>query len=108
MTIGNIQAGFQGAGLVPHNPQAVILKLDVKLRTPTLTRPLSPAADPWVSQTPHNPKEAVWQSGHVKERIARHQGSSPSTIFSAVKQLAKGTELIAHEMTLLRNEVQTL
>ena len=30
------------------------------------------------------------------------------TMFSAVKQLAKGTELIAHEMTLLRDEVRTL
>jgi hypothetical protein len=29
-------------------------------------------------------------------------------MFSAVKQLAKGTELIAHEMTLLHDEVRTL
>lgn len=37
----NIQGGFRGAGLVPLNPEAVISKLDVKLRTPsppTVTR----------------------------------------------------------------------
>ena len=41
-------------------------------------------------------------------RIAGHQGSSPTTVFLAVKQLAKGTQLIAHEVTLLREEVRTL
>jgi hypothetical protein len=42
-----------------YNPQAVLSKLDVKLRTPTPTGPLLPEADPWVSQTPHGPAEAV-------------------------------------------------
>jgi hypothetical protein len=32
----NICAGFRGAGLVPYNPDAVLSKLDVRLRTPTL------------------------------------------------------------------------
>jgi hypothetical protein len=30
----NIKSSFQGAGLVPWSPEAVILKLDVRLRTP--------------------------------------------------------------------------
>ena len=40
--------------------------------------------------------------------MARHQGSSPTGVFSAVKQLVKGTELIAHRMTLMENELRTL
>jgi hypothetical protein len=32
----NICAGFRGAGLVPYNPDAVLSKLNVRLRTPTL------------------------------------------------------------------------
>ncbi len=39
MTSGNIKAGFCGAGLVPYDPQAVLSKLDVKLRIPTPTEP---------------------------------------------------------------------
>lgn len=31
----NIYASFRGAGLVPFNPDAVLSKLDIKLRTPT-------------------------------------------------------------------------
>jgi hypothetical protein len=32
----NIRAGFRGAGLAPHDLEAVLLKLDVRLRTLTL------------------------------------------------------------------------
>ena len=49
ITTQNAQAGFRGAGLVPFDPQVVLLKLDVKLRTPTPTGPPSANADPWVS-----------------------------------------------------------
>ena len=72
MTSENVKAGFRSAGLVPYDPQAVISKLDVKLRTPTPTGPPCPEADPWVSQTPHNPTEAISQSEHIRHRIAKH------------------------------------
>jgi hypothetical protein len=108
MTPENIRAGFRGAGLVPYDPQAVLSRLDIKLRTPTPTGPPLPEADPWVSQMPHNSKDAISQSEHVRNRMARHQSSSPTGFFSAVGHLAKGTELMAHEMTLLRDRVRTL
>jgi hypothetical protein len=38
MTKENIYAGFRGAGLVPHNLEAVILRLDVVLCTLTLLK----------------------------------------------------------------------
>jgi hypothetical protein len=34
ITKNNILEGFRGAGLVPHDPEVVISKLDVRLRTP--------------------------------------------------------------------------
>jgi hypothetical protein len=36
-TLENVQAGFRGAGLVLYNLEAVLLKLNVRLRTPPLT-----------------------------------------------------------------------
>jgi hypothetical protein len=42
----NNKGGFRGAGLVPFDPEAVISKLDIKLRTPTPTGPPSAATDP--------------------------------------------------------------
>jgi hypothetical protein len=57
ITVQNAKAGFRGAGLVPFYPQAVLSKLDDKLRIPTPTGPLSADKDPWVSQTPYNPTD---------------------------------------------------
>jgi hypothetical protein len=48
MTKENISGGFQGAGLVPFDLQAVIFKLDIKLQTPTPAGPSDANAYPWV------------------------------------------------------------
>ncbi len=104
----NIAGGFRGAGLIPHNPEAVISKLDVKLHTPEGSRPASAGSAAWESKTPQNSKEAVSQSTLVQSQISRHQGSSPTHIFSAVKQLAKGMEQMAHTVTLLQKEASDL
>jgi hypothetical protein len=107
-TKANMEAGFRGTGLVPFNPDAVISKLDVNVRTTTPTSPPPISPDAWVSQTPHNPVEAVSQSIFIKNRIRGHQGSSPTPILVAVDQLAKGTQALAYSVTLLSDEVRNL
>ena len=72
ITTQNAKAGFRGAGLVPFDPQVIISKLDIKLRTPTPTGPPSIDADPWVSQMPRNPIDALLQTTLVKNRIVQH------------------------------------
>jgi len=44
ITERNIQGGFAGAGLMPYDPERVLSKLDIKLRTPTplTSRPRTP------------------------------------------------------------------
>ena len=108
MITQNCQAGFRGAGLVPFDPQVVLSKLDVKLRTPTPPRASSSNIDQWVSQTPSNPTEALSQTTLVRNRIACYQGSSLTPLFETIKSLAKGIERIAYEMTLLSAEVRIL
>ena len=72
ISVQNGQAGFQGAGLIPYDPQVVISKLDVNLQVATPPRLPSVDEDPWVSQTPHNPTKALSQTTLVKGRIARY------------------------------------
>ncbi|KFY20754.1 hypothetical protein V493_07626, partial [Pseudogymnoascus sp. VKM F-4281 (FW-2241)] len=107
LTEENVIAGFRGSGLVPLDQEVVLSKLDVKLQTPT--PPGSPLADPepWTSQTPSNPTEAVSQSTFIKTRIACHQSSSPTPIFNAMDKLVKGSQAVMYEMALLsaRNKV---
>jgi len=108
ITEKNIQGGFTGAGLVPYDPERVISKLNMRIRTPTPPASSPGTALPWVSQTPHNPRKATSQSTFIKTRISNHQGSSPTSMLTAVDRLAKGTMAVIHEVALLRTEVSAL
>jgi len=102
----NIKAGFCIAGLASYNSQAVLSKLDVKLRTPISTG--FPIIDSWTSQTPHNLTDALSQLKLVRTKITYHQGSLLTLIFKATTQLAKGTEVLAHRLTLAEARISTL
>jgi DDE superfamily endonuclease/Psq-like protein len=108
MTEKNIQGGFAGAGLVPYDPEKVLAKLDVQLRTPTppVSRPST--ALPWMSKTPQNPREADSQTSLLKTRISNHQNSSPTSMLNAIDQFAKGTKAIMHRLALLEAETSKL
>lgn len=51
----NMKAGFRASVLVPLDPDIVLSKLDIKLRTPTPPESPAAATGPWISQTPYNP-----------------------------------------------------
>jgi hypothetical protein len=108
MTEKNIQGGFRGAGLMPHSPQAVLLKLDVKLQTPSPPGTSHGDYNPWTSRTPMNTHEAASQSIMLKNRISYHQGSSPTSILDGIDHLAKGAQVFMHKLALLEEEVKTL
>ena len=75
LTAENICAGFRGAGLVPHNPEAVLSKLDVRLRTPTPPQQDDVA---WEAKTPRNAREIEAQSTLLRNRMQNYQGSPAS------------------------------
>ncbi|KAJ3542614.1 hypothetical protein NM208_g4000 [Fusarium decemcellulare] len=108
MTERNIRSAFRGAGLVPLDPESVVSKLDVRLRTPTPDEEVVSPMTPWVSKTPKTVIEAGSQSEYLERRIKRHHSSSPESILGALKSLAKGTTAIMHECALLRAEVKDL
>ncbi|RKK90403.1 hypothetical protein BFJ68_g16457 [Fusarium oxysporum] len=108
MTESNIKGGFRGAELVPLDPESIISKLDVKLRTPTPIEEEATLPDPWLSKTPKTVLEASSQSEYLERRIRRHQSSSPACIIEAFKSFSKGTKAIMHEMALLKSDMQTL
>jgi hypothetical protein len=105
LTTENIQAGFRGAGLVPHDPQAVLPKLDVVLQTPAQ----SPQREgTWEAQTPHNAREVEAQSTLVRKRVRERRGSSANSLDEQVAQLSKGAQQMAHKMSLMMEQMATL
>jgi hypothetical protein len=82
----NIQSSFKAAGIVPHNPEAVLSKLEVKPRTPT---PSAPGDMPSEAKTPSNAHEIEAQSTLIHKRIQWHKSSSPASIIDMLDQLKK-------------------
>ena len=97
----NARAGFRGARLVLFNLDAVLLKLDVRLRTLT---PLQRDDAAWEAKTPHNAKELEAQTTLIQQRMQRRLGSLASSLNEQVRQLSKGAQQIAHNMVLLQEE----
>lgn len=106
ITASNIQGGFRGAGLVPFDPERVISTLDVKLRTPS---PLLPTNnEPWQSQTPSNTLEFESQSTLIRDKYKREQGSSPTSVLSAIEHYAKGGAILSHKLALAQKRIREL
>ncbi|OBS20705.1 hypothetical protein FPOA_07045 [Fusarium poae] len=75
-TKSNIRGGFKGAGLAPFNPENVISKLDVQLRTPTPPGEATEPSTPWTSKTPTTAIEAQSQDAAEHEK---HQAETEVT-----------------------------
>ena len=102
----NIRASFQGASLVLFNLDAVLLKLKVVVCTLLLL--LALLEPTWVSQTPSNARELEAQSSLLRERIRRHQSSSPESIIESLGRLTKGAERMVHLAVLQQAEISAL
>jgi hypothetical protein len=104
-TAANICSAFQGSGLIPLQPDVVLSKLDIQLRTP------SPAALPeavWEAKTLSNVHELEAQSTLIRDRIQRHKSSSPASIIQAISQLKKGAEVMMLSAELMRDRIASL
>ena len=108
MTERNIKAGFRATGLVPLDPESIINRLDPKFLTPSppVSRPGS--AHSWVTKTPRTAIEVGQQSTVIKNKIARHQSSSPTHMYNVIDAQARGMSKMAHELVLLREEAKDL
>ena len=101
----NITASFKATGLVPNDPSVVLSKFDVKVRTPT---PPVSGGPQWNPKTSTNANEIAAQSTLLRDRVERHQGSSPTPMVEIVDQLQRGTAMLLHGQTLLAARVQQL
>ncbi|EMT65575.1 hypothetical protein FOC4_g10001844 [Fusarium odoratissimum] len=107
-TESNIRGGFRGAGLSPFDPEKVISKLDVQLRTPTPPEEAAKPSTSWTSKTPTTAIEAQSQSEYLERRIRRHKSSSPESIIEALKSSTKATKAAIHRLALVEARLKDL
>lgn len=86
-------------------------KLNKAALTPTPVERGSETPAPWDLRTLKNSTEATSQSEFIKDRIARHQNSSPTSALDAVDQIVNCTQGVMHkiapEYQTLRGEVKS-
>jgi hypothetical protein len=91
---------------MPLQPDTILSKLDVQLRTPTPPEALPEAL--WEARTPSNVRELNAQSTLIRERVRRHKSSSPASIIEAINQLKKGAEVMMLSAELMRDRITSL
>ena len=104
-----IQNSFSAAGLVPYDPDRVISKLDVHLRTPTPpgSRPGSQSSA-WSPKTPANLKQLNRQASSIKALLKKRSRSPPTPTNMAIDQLLKGYQQSLHSNAILLKEIRDL
>ena len=104
-----IQNSFSAAGLLPYNPDRVISKLDVHLRTPTPqgSRPGSQSSA-WSPKTPANLKQLNRQASSIKALLKQRSQSPPTPTNMAIDQLLKGYQLSLQSNAILLKEIRDL
>jgi hypothetical protein len=107
ITESNIKGGFRGAGFVPFDPESVISRLDVQLRTPTPPEEDTGRAQPWTPKTPKTVNEADSHSEYLQRRIRGHKSSSPACIIEAIKFDTQALKEHMHEIAYfgLKSEI---
>lgn len=101
----NILSSFRATGLVPLNPEAVLLRLEVKPRTPT---PPLPGPTNWQPKTPTNAIKIDSQTTLIVKRIREHKSSSPNSIIEMVLQVKRGSAKMDYSHTLLEARIAKL
>jgi hypothetical protein len=108
ITESNIRGGFRGARLAPLDPENVISKMDMQLRTPTPPAEVTAPSTPWASRTPKTILEAQSHSRYLKARIINHKSSSPESMLNAIGHFEKAASILIHKVVLLEDRVKQL
>ena len=91
---------------MPLQPETVLSKLDIQLRTPT--PPAATTEALWEARTPSNARELEAQSSLIRERVRKHKSSSPASIIEAIDQLKKGAEVMILSAELMKERIASL
>ncbi|CAK39711.1 transposase Tan1-Aspergillus niger [Aspergillus niger] len=97
----NIISGFRATGLVPLDPDQVLSRLHIRLKTPPTPDSQSSGS---VLQTPHNIKHLLKHQKSVERLLRKRQASPTSPTNSTLRQLLKGCELAITNSIILAKE----
>jgi hypothetical protein len=101
----SIQNSFKATGLIPFNPDSVLTRVNIRVKSPTPppSRGSNSSAD-FVPTTPYNIKQLRRQASSIKALIKYRSQSPPTPTKTAIDQLIKGCYMAIHSAVLLAEE----
>jgi DDE superfamily endonuclease len=97
-----IQSSFATAGLVPINPERVLTKLNISLRTPSPpSSRLSSKSSEFNPETPKTIVQLQKQVSIYKELLKQRSNSPPSPSKTILDRIVKGHTRLLHDTALL-------
>lgn len=103
----NILSGFRATGLIPLEPEKVLLKLQIKFKMPTPPSSLHSSSHSfYLGKTPAN----LYQLNQQKKQLQdlENQGLSTLVAGEMIGKIIKGAEIAMQNAILLQNEVHQL
>jgi hypothetical protein len=101
-TAENIQNSFTATGLVLFNPDRVLGKLDIQLKTPTPPGSRSTNSAP---KTPYTTRRLEKQASATRKLLREHSQSSLPLLEARLDKIIKGHELTLNELVLAKEEI---
>ena len=108
IALDTVRNSFTATGLVPYDPEQVLLKLNIQLRTPTPPLPPTNIPDNLVPKTPYNIAKLEYQTKIIKDYLQHRMTSPLSPTDQALNQLVKGYQLAMYNAVLLAEENRQL
>jgi hypothetical protein len=104
-----IQTSFAATGITPFDPERVLSKLNISLRTPTppASRPSSRSSQ-FTPKTPRTVIQLQKQASMLKDLLKQRSNSPPSPSNTLLDQIIKGHSIALHNTTLLAYEIASL
>lgn len=105
----SIQSGFDATGLVPYNPDRVLSKLTIRVKTPTPppSRGSGYSSD-FIPETPQNIRQLQRQVSSLQEFLETGSESHSTSTQTALHQLIEGYQLVVQGTALLAKEYLAL
>ncbi|KAH8430962.1 uncharacterized protein LDX57_013068 [Aspergillus melleus] len=98
-----IQNSFAATGLIPFNPDRMLSKLNIQLKTPTPPGSRSTDSAP---KTPYTTRQLEKQASAAK-RLLKERAHSPLPLVEArLDKIIKGHELTLNELLLAKEEIR--
>ena len=98
-----IQNSFAAAGLVPFDPDRVLSKLDIQLKTPTPPGSRSTNSAP---KTPYTTRQLEKQASAMKQLLNKDARSPLPLLEARLDKIIKGHELALNELLLTKEEIR--